>query len=206
MTAVASSAAIVATVLAGVALIPQIRRLVTTKISDGVSPTWAGFGVVTNAAWAIYLASQSLWLAIPSTLVVSVFYAATLGVLTRLRSPARAAVVSSAVSALVLAAAGVGGGWPALGTLLGFSYGFQAAPGIWRAYRTWAPRGISPATWWVTVAEAGLWGAYGVIVADRPIVIFAVTAGAASLLMLGRYAATRARWATADAVGSSATL
>ena len=47
----ATIAVVVATILAGLSLIPQILKLVRTRDAAGVSSTWPAIGLVTNAAW-----------------------------------------------------------------------------------------------------------------------------------------------------------
>ena len=189
----ANVAIIAATVLAASALIPQIAKLIRTQQPDGVSPTWAAFGVVTNTTWAVYLTSQALWLALPAVVMVVTGYAATLVLLHRLRAGTRTSIPLGVGWALTLTTIGAIGGWTVLGTVLGFSYGVQVSPGIWTAYRTYRPDGISPATWWILLIEALLWGYYGWWHADTPLMIFAVVAALASVAMLARYGATRRR-------------
>lgn len=56
----ADVAALAATVLSGISLLPQIRKLVRTGDVRGISPTWPVFGMVTNAAWLAYLAGGDI--------------------------------------------------------------------------------------------------------------------------------------------------
>jgi uncharacterized protein with PQ loop repeat len=199
----ATIAVLAATVLATVGLLPQVAKLIRTRVPDGVSITWAGFGVVTNTAWAVYLISQELWLAVPSVVMVVAGYAATFLVLARLGTPWNRAVALGAGWAVVLVGTGLATGWAGLGTLLGFSYIVQVAPGLWVAYRTPQPKGISPATWTIALVEGLLWGYYGWWHGDVPLMIFAVVATAASTAMLARYAFTRRRLPVEVAVASS---
>ena len=180
-------------ILAVVGLLPQVAKLVRTRVPDGVSITWASFGVVTNTTWAAYLASQQLWLALPSVVLVSVAYVATFLVLARLGAPSGRAVGLGIAWTAVLAATGLAAGWTALGAVLGFSYIVQVAPGLWVAFRTPHPDGISPATWTIAMVEGALWGYYGWWHGDLPVMLFAVIASSASVAMLARYAVTRRR-------------
>jgi uncharacterized protein with PQ loop repeat len=189
----AAAAAVVATVLAALGLVPQVVKLVRTRVPDGVSVTWTVFGMVTNATWAIYLVAQALWLAVPSVVMVTVGYAATFVMLRRLGLPAAPGIRMGALWTATLTATGVVGGWTLLGTVLGFSYAVQVAPGLWVAYRTYRPAGIAPATWALALVEGVLWGYYGWWHADVPIMLFAVTASVASIAMLARFGATRRR-------------
>ena len=189
----ASVAVVSATVLAAVGLVPQVAKLIRTRIPDGVSVTWAAFGVVTNLAWTVYLTSQRLWLALPSVVLIVAAYLATVAILWRLGAPRRFTTILSAIWAGTLTLVGITLGWPGLGIVLGFSYAVQVAPGIWVAYRTARPDGIAPATWVIGFVEGMLWGYYGWWHADLPLMLFAVVAGVASIAMLARYATTRTR-------------
>ncbi len=189
----ASVAVIGATILAAVGLVPQVLKLIRTRIPDGVSPTWAGFGVVTNVAWAAYLTSQALWLALPSVAMIVAGYGATFVLLRRLRADSGAAIPLAIGWAATLTAIAWGAGWAALGTVLGFSYAVQVSPGVWAAYRTHRPAGIAPATWAIALIEGLLWGYYGWWHRDVPLMIFAVIATVASTVMLARYGTTRHR-------------
>ena len=180
-----------ATVLATVGLLPQVAKLLRTRIPDGVSATWAGFGVVTNVAWAAYLAAQALWLAVPSVVMIIAGYGATFILLRGLGTRVARAVGLAAIWGAALAVGGVLTGWTGLGTILGFSYTIQVLPGIWVAYRTPRPQGIAPATWVITLIEGLLWGYYGWWHGDDPLMVYAVIATLASLSMLGRSVATR---------------
>lgn len=195
----ADLAAYVATVLAVIALVPQIGRLRRLRTAEGVSPTWAAFGVVTNLAWLAYLSARGLWASVPASLVVSAFYGVTLHHLAHAGARLRAVAPASAAWAAMLALALAGGGWALLGLVLGVSYGVQVAPGVWTAYRTPRPRAIAPATWVTILVEALLWGLYGLFHGDVPLLLFTITAVVASGLMLARYGATRHLWAEQSA-------
>ena len=189
----ATTAVIAATLLASVGLLPQVMKLIRTRLPDGVSPSWAALGVVTNIGWAAYLIAQTLWLAIPSVVVIVAGYAATFVLLRGLGAhDGRSIPLAAGWSAFLLSTA-VLFGWGGLGTVLGFSYAVQVAPGIWVAFRTVRPDGISPGTWTIGLTEGLLWGYYGWWHADAPLMIFAVIATVASLTMLARYGATRRR-------------
>lgn len=196
----ATAAAVAATVLAVLALVPQMRKLYRTRIVDGVSPTWAAFGVVTNVAWTAYLAQEGLWLTVPATALVTVAYVMTFGFLVRAGVAVRTAVLAGAAWGAVLTIVGLAGGWASLGIVLGLSYGVQAAPSVWAAYRTSTPRGIAPGTWVIGFAEGLMWGYYGWWYGDVPLMLFAVVATVTSVAVLARYAATRHRWVDAVAV------
>jgi uncharacterized protein with PQ loop repeat len=190
---------IAATLLAAVFLVPQVMKLLRTGDTAGVSSTWPALGAVVNVAWFAYLSAQRLWLAVPSTVLMVAFYGTILRLLLRSGRPPIGPLRRGGTAALVLAATGAVAGWEGLGVVLGLSYGVQMAPSIWTAYRTAAPSGISPGTWWIGSVEAGLWGYYGWWHQDLAIAMFAITAALASGLMLARYYATRHRFSPAEA-------
>lgn len=186
--------AVVASVVAAVSLVPQIVKLVRTGDRAGVSPSWPALGAITNLAWTLYLGSQALWWAMPSTVLMTAFYGAVLYRLGRMGSPLRAPVVRGAAWAAILTAITAIAGWPVLGLVLGFSHLVQITPSVWTAYRTRVPSGIAAGTWWLAGFEGALWGYYGWWYSDVPIVLFAIVALAGSAVMLSRFYATRHRW------------
>lgn len=197
MDALASIAAVVATALAFTSLVPQINKLWRTGSAEGVSGTWATFGAVTNGAWTAYLLTQKLWLAVPSTAVVTIFYGVTLLLIIRTGRKAAPPLRLGTVWLGTLICVGVLSGWDALGVVLGLSYVVQATPSVWAAFRTVTPRGIAPGTWGIALVEAILWGFYGWFHEDLAIVLFGILATLTSTLILTRYLATRHRWAAA---------
>ncbi|MFO7548593.1 MAG: hypothetical protein R6X29_06960 [Acidimicrobiia bacterium] len=190
----ADLAVVVATILAAIFLLPQIVKLARTGDSTGVSATWPALGAVTNVGWFAYLSSQQLWLSVPSTVLMMVFYSTVLRYLARTGRSIRGPAIRGLVWGLMLLAVFRMGGWETLGLVLGLSYAVQLAPSVWTAYRTPAPSGISPGTWWLGGIEAVLWGVYGWGYQDVPIMIFAGVGVVVSSLMLGRFYATRHRW------------
>ena len=175
-------------------LLPQILRLRRFGNAEGVSPTWAALGAVTNIGWFGYLTREALWASVPAPVFVATFYCVTLYYLRRAGRNLRRGLVSSAFWALALAVSLTAGGWAFLGIVLGSSVILQVTPGVWTAYRTHVPRGISPGTWTILLIEALLWGYYGAFHRDAPILLFSVTTTVAAALMLARYVATLHRW------------
>jgi uncharacterized protein with PQ loop repeat len=190
----ADLAVVAATVLAAIFLLPQIVKLARTGDATGVSSTWPALGVATNVGWFAYLSSQRLWPSVPSTVLMMVFYSMVLRYLARTGVPLQASVLRGVVWGVMLLTALGLGGWDALGLVLGLSYAVQLAPSVWTAYRTHAPSGISPGTWWLGGIEAVLWGFYGSAYGDVPLVVFAGFGVVAASLMLARFYATRHRW------------
>jgi len=187
----ANVAVILATIGTVTFLIPQIVKLVRTRDSHGVSSTWPALGFVTNVGWFVYLIAQALWAAIVAPLVTFISYAVTLWALARTGRDLRRSSLRGLAWASLLAVTTVIAGWDALGVVLGLSYGVMLAPSIWTAYRTPDPSGVSPGTWWIGLAEALLWGYFGLYHTDAGIITFGVVGIVGSSLMLVRYHTTR---------------
>ncbi len=189
----ADVAALAATVLSGISLLPQIRKLVRTGDVRGISPTWPVFGMVTNAAWLAYLAAEGLWAALASPLLMVGLYGVIVGALVRLDVPLARGAARGTVWGAALLAVYVVARWSGLGLVLGWSYALQVAPQVTAAYRSDHPAGIAPATWVIAVGETGLWGYYGLARGDVPVATFGAIGVTAALLILGRYVAVVAR-------------
>jgi uncharacterized protein with PQ loop repeat len=190
---IALVALVVATVLAGISLIPQIVKLIRTRDPSGVSPTWAAIGFVTNVAWCAYLIHEGLWPASISTFLIVAFYGVVMWALGRAGRRLGSSLWRGAVWMAVLVWVTIEHGWFVMGVILGASQFLQVAPAIWTAYRTRRPSGIAPGTWWIAGVEGILWGYYGWFHADIPIMIFSVTYFASAVLMLARYYAVMTR-------------
>ena len=184
---------IVATLLAWTTLIPQIRSIIRTGDIEGVSVTWPFIGLVSNAAWTMYLASQALWAATPSTAGMVVFYVVVIKVLADRHAPLRHAFIRGALWASALGVVGALFGWDAFGLVLGWSYAVQMSPPLVAAYRSASPTGVSMGSWTLITIESLLWGAYGWLLDDLPIQVFALTGVVAGVSILARAWTTRRR-------------
>lgn len=190
-TALAVGAA--ATVLTCVLLIPQIARLLKTRRTEGVSPGWAVLGVVINSGWLIFLAAEAVWLPMLACAIAEVGFAVTFWLLRHSGADVRAGVLAGAAAVVILAVIGAAWGWTVLGTALALANMVQFLPSIIAAWRTYAPVGLSPATWTLTLAETVGWMAYGVLIDQIPIILYGLTGITASILILARMALTRRR-------------
>ncbi len=189
---------IIATLLAWTTLVPQIRSIIRTGDIEGVSITWPFIGLVSNAAWTLYLASQALWAATPSTAGMAVFYVVVIKVLADRHAPLRRAFIRGGLWASTLATVGVLFGWGAFGLVLGWSYAVQMAPPLVAAYRSASPTGVSVGSWTLITVESLLWGVYGWLLDDLPIQVFALTGLVAGASILVRAWTIRGRAAQAD--------
>lgn len=172
-------------------LLPQISKLIRTRDSTGVSATWPALGFVTNVGWFCYMISQGYWAATLAPFVTFVSYAVIMWALARNRRDLRGSALRGVLWSGLLAGTVILAGWSALGAVLGFSYGIQLTPSVWTAFRTQDPSGISPGTWWIGLAEALMWGCYGIYQTDAGIVTFFVVGSLGCSLMLIRYHGTR---------------
>lgn len=182
---------IAATVLAWISLAPQIVRLARTGDPTGVSTTWPAIGLVSNAGWTFYLLSRELWAAIPSTVVMMVFYGLVLRALARTGTRLDRSWGRGATWAALLGIAAAVGGMRGLGLLLAWSYVVQIAPAVRAVYAVGRPTGVSVATWLLIAGEAALWGFYGWWFDDLPVMIYAAVGVLGGLAIVARMAAIR---------------
>lgn len=189
----AKIAVIAATIGTVTFLVPQTVKLIRTRDTEGVSATWPAMGFVVNLGWFVYMIAQQLWAATLAPFVTFLSYLVVLWALRRAGRSLRIGAWRAGGWGALLALVGVIGGWGPLGVALGLSIGVQLSPSVWSAYRSSDPSGVSPATWWIGLAEALLWGYYGLFNRDTGIITFGVVASIASVLMLLRYTATRNR-------------
>jgi uncharacterized protein with PQ loop repeat len=188
-----SYAPIAATGFAVPQFLPQIRKLLTTRDTAGVSPSWAALTSVNNAAWLTYFTMSRYWTAlIPST--SATLLAGTLAVLLLRRRPlgTRPAALIAAW-AITLAAAGVTAGRAGLGTLLTAAFLLQVTPSLWTAYRTPRPTGISAGTWLLILGELTCWLTFGLHSADPRLIALGTSGIIVSALMLARIHRTARR-------------
>jgi len=59
-------------------------------------------------------------------------------------------------------------------------------PSVLKALREDDLRGISPATWWISIADAAAWGAYGVAVDSTALVGYGLVLSTSAIVVLGR--------------------
>lgn len=187
----ANIAIVAATIGTVTFLLPQIIKLIRTRDSAGVSTSWAVLGFVTNVGWFAYMINQELWAALIAPFATFISYAFTIWALNRTGRELGRGALLGLVWTMVLVGSTWALGWPALGVVLGLSYGVMLTPSVWTAYKTVDPSGISPGTWWIGLAEAILWGYYGWFHADAGIVTFFIVGVVGSTLILGRYYSTR---------------
>jgi len=182
---------IVAPVVYLVRLLPQPLRLYRTGVAAGVSPLSAMNGVIGDVGWLAYGLSAGLpavWVVSSLALVPAVWTVALLR-----REISRVDVAGAAAWAVVLvvsAALGVVGLSLAAGVVV------SQGPQVLEALRDDDLSGIAPSTWWVAVADAATWGAYGVAVGDVALMGYGVVLSVAAAVVLARIAWTVHRGTT----------
>ncbi len=184
---------IVATAVTFVQILPQIVRLIRTGRTEGVSPAWAAGGATINLGWLAYVIEGRFWVTIPSIIVAIISFVLALYLLYRNGASIRAGLLMSGAIAVASVVIQQAAGWTVLGTVLGLSNGLYLGPSVVAAWRSQAPVGISPLTWWLTVLEGLKWGFYGVLVEAVPIMVYGSTAILLALLVLLRLWVARDR-------------
>ena len=176
-----------------VRLVPQPLRLARTGVDDGVSPMAAFNQLLSEGAWLTYglvQARVAIWL----VSAVALFPSGWQALLLVRRSRTADLVGAAAFGAAIVAAWSAG--W--LGAVLGASVLLTTGPQVVEALRTDDLSGIAPATWWISILDAALWGAYGLAIGDLALVGYWAVLTACAVTVLARLAWTRQRRRTGD--------
>ncbi len=179
----------VAVVLALTQPVPQIVRLLRTRSVAGVSgpTTWLGF--VVNAGWLAYGVAQGLLpVAVLSTAYVVGYL--LIGALLIAGGNRRGLVHGAAATAGFVALTATAG-WTLLGTVLALSVAVQFLPQVVEAWTSDDLTGLAPGTYVVSGIDGVVWGTFGLVAADGPLVLYGVVMCTVATLVL----VPRARWA-----------
>ena len=184
----------VAVVLAVTQPVPQVVRTIRTRSIAGLSGSTTWLGLTINSAWVAYGVGRDL---LPVAVLSGAYVAGytTVGVLL-LRHGMRRGTGTAAVAAVGLAAFTLVAGWAALGTLLALAVGVQFVPQVVQAWRSADLSGLSAGTYWVCALDGAIWGAYGLVMVDLPLVLYGVVMLAVAVLVL----VPRRRWARRTAM------
>ena len=179
----------VAVVLAVTQPVPQVIRLVRTRSVAGVSGPTTWLGLTINGAWAAYGIGRGL---LPVT-VLSLAYVAGYAAIAALlvAGGRRAGIGTGLAAAVALAGLTAVAGWAALGTTLALAVGVQFVPQVVEAWRSDDLSGLAPGTYVVGAIDGAVWGTYGLVVADLPLVLYGVVMSVVAALVL----VPRRRWA-----------
>lgn len=166
-------------------LVPQPVRLWRTGVCDGVSPLASLNATASAVAWAVYGFTVDLvvvWAVSLLALVPSVMQV----ILLRERATRRDVVGGGLWIAVIVAAWSTG----LLAGILAVTVVVNQGPQVWAAVRGADLDGIAPATWWIAVSDAVLWGSYGVAVGDAALMGYGTVLLAAATTILTRLAVT----------------
>lgn len=177
--------AVTATSLTGVFLLPQIRSLVRTGDSAGVSSPWAAMALVGNVAWIFYLQRLGLIEALVAPLLAALSFAIALRCLTAVEGTRRWLGIAL-VEVCVLLAVTVQGGLEWLGIALALISAVQVVPAVLDAALHAMPSGVSLASWRLVAAEGAAWGLYGIAVGDAALLAYGCVSALAAGVVLVR--------------------
>jgi len=178
-----------AVVLALTQPVPQVIRVLRTRSVAGVSgaTTWLGFTI--NAAWVAYGVARGLLpVAVLSTAYV-VGYLLVGVLLVRGGNPK--GIGTGALVGAGLAGLAAVGGWVALGTVLALAVAVQFLPQVVEAWTSDDLTGLAPGTYVVSGLDGIVWGGFGLLVSDGPLVLYGVIMCTVAVAVL----VPRARWA-----------
>jgi uncharacterized protein with PQ loop repeat len=152
-----------------VRLLPQPLRTLRTGQVAGVSVAAAANAFIADAAWLAYGLSArvvAVWLVSVPALLASGWTVILLR-----RSAGGRDLALSATWLVAVAVAAAGG---VLSLALSMAVVVCCGPAVWTAYRSAAPDGLSRWTWWLAVADASLWGSYGLVIGDGALRMYGI--------------------------------
>lgn len=191
-------AVIAANVLGAAMALPQAAKLLRSRHVGGVSAGWAGMSASVNAWWGVYGIAVGDPAIVPVSVASVMAYSVIAVALVRFRAGSRRAALApitagfAALGVVPLAAYAIGG-WTSAGIALGALYGVQLTPAVVAVHRTPDVSGVSAATWVIALAEALLWGGYGLARVDAGLLALATTGTVMSAIVLVRLFVRRPR-------------
>jgi len=178
-----------AVVLALTHPVPQVVRVLRTRSVAGVSGPTTWIGLAVNVAWVTYGVARGL----APVAVLSGAYVAGYVVIGALlvRGGNRRGLGTGVLAGVGLAGLAAFGGWGLLGTALALVVVPQYLPQVVEAWTGEDLTGLSPGTYVVAVLDGVVWGGFGLVAADAPLVLYGVVMVTVATAVL----AGRARWA-----------
>lgn len=171
-------------------LTPQTVRLWRTRNAAGVSWLASANQVGSSLAWTIYglgVGELVLWLPALIALVPSTATVLLVG-----RPPNRKTLLGALAWFVAVVCAWPLGGRAALATVIGVGIVLVVAPQVLLAARSDRLAGISAPTWRVALADAVLWGTYGLGTGEPMTAVYGIVLGASAIFILARLRITRA--------------
>ena len=138
-------AAVAATVLAAIGVVPQLRRLLQSGDVAGLSLSFATLGMASELAWVGYTLHGRLWSAVLEPVLMTMTNATLAVVMVRAGMSPWRGCITGLLWGGALASAAVLFGVTALAALLPLAYAVQVTPSIWSAYRACSPSGVAAA-------------------------------------------------------------
>lgn len=177
-----------AVVLALTQPVPQVVRVIRTRSVAGVSGSTTWIGLAVNVAWVTYGVARGL---APVAVLSGAYVAGYVVIGTLLvRRGHRRGVGTGLLVGATLAAVTLTGGWALLGTALALVVVPQYLPQVVEAWTSDDLTGLSPGTYVVAIFDGVVWGGFGLIALDAPLVLYGVVMiTVATAVLTGR-----ARW------------
>lgn len=176
-------------------LMPQPIRLARTGVPDGVSPLAMMNGVVSDVGWILYGLSVGL-LPVWGVAVLALPAGIWTVVLLR-RRITRTDLIGAGVWLFTIVIA-----WQVgrLAVILGVSVIVNHGPQVWTAIRSKHLDGISRTTWLLALADASLWGGYGIATGDPALMGYGSVLLTGAIVILARiwWTARTDDWGTDD--------
>lgn len=177
-----------AVVLALTQPVPQIVRLLRTRSTAGVSGPTAWLGVTINLGWVAYGIGQNLLPVIVLSGAYVVGYVLVAGLL--VRGGNRRGIPVAVAAAIGLITLTLAAGWLVLGTVLALTVAVQFLPQVVEAWRSDDLTALAPGTYVVCGIDGLVWGGYGALVADVPLVLYGAVMVSVAVAVL----VPRRRW------------
>lgn len=170
-------------------LAPQPWHTRRSGRDDGVSIQALCNNLASDLGWVGYGLAAGLLPIWVGTLAAVVLDVATIALLRHRLRPHHLLVGAAWLGVIV--AAGVLGGPVTMGLALGASVVVSHAPQVAAAVRGTDLSGLHPATWWLALVDAALWGGYGLLDGDLGLVTYGVVLGTVGVVVLVRLAQVR---------------
>ncbi|WP_436794402.1 PQ-loop domain-containing transporter [Actinospongicola halichondriae] len=178
--------------------VPQIIRLVRTKSVVGVSGPTTWLGLAINAGWMAFGVARGLVPVAVLSFAYVVGYAAIAALL--VRGGNRRGTVTALGSAVAMVATATLFGWTVLGTALALTVGAQFVPQVVLAWRSIDLTALSTGTYVVCGLDGVVWGSYGVLTREAPLVLYGIVMSSVAVLVL----VPKRRWTLRTAAAAAA--
>lgn len=176
--------------------VPQVVRVLRTRSVAGVSGATTWLGLTINVAWVSYGLARGL---VPVAVLSGAYvlgYAVVAVLL--VRGGNRRGIGTALLAGVALAGLVVVGGWASLGTVLALAVLPQFLPQVVEAWTADDLTGLAPGTYLIAILDGVVWGGFGAVAGDRPLMLYGVIMCTVAVAIL----VPRARWAARQAAVS----